>query len=135
VVVFGAQRLYFSVSAALKKSSRGIVVEVCPANRPTGRYVRAAQGRQGADVGTQYRSVIFYHNTSQKKIAEEAIGELQEYFEEPIVTEVSPLINYFEAEQDHQNFYNLHSSQGYCQYVISPKLAKLRAHFASFLKE
>lgn len=91
--------------------------------------------RQGADVGTQYRSVIFYHDPSQKKIAEEAIGELQEYFDEPIVTEVSPLINFFEAEEDHQNFYNLHSSQGYCQYVINPKLAKLRAHFASFLKE
>ena len=91
--------------------------------------------RQGADVGTQYRSVIFYHDTSQKEVAEEVIVEVQEYFEEPIVTETSPLINFFEAEEDHQNFYNLHPSQGYCQFVINPKLAKLREHFAAFLKE
>lgn len=91
--------------------------------------------RQGADVGTQYRSVIFYHNTTQQEEAEKVLEELQEYFPDPIVTEVSPLINFFEAEEDHQNFYNSHSSQGYCQYVISPKLEKLRAQFAPFLKD
>jgi len=91
--------------------------------------------RQGADVGTQYRSVIFYHDTAQQKTAEKALEELQEYFEAPIVTEVSPLINFFEAEEDHQNFYNSHTTQGYCQYVISPKLEKLRAQFATFLKD
>jgi peptide-methionine (S)-S-oxide reductase len=90
--------------------------------------------RQGADVGTQYRSVIFYHNTQQQEVAEKVLDELQAYFEAPIVTEVSPLINFFEAEEDHQNFYNSHTTQGYCQYVISPKLEKLRAQFASFLK-
>ena len=90
--------------------------------------------RQGADVGTQYRSVIFYHDAQQQEVAEKVLDELQAYFEAPIVTEVSPLINFFEAEEDHQNFYNSHTTQGYCQYVISPKLEKLRAHFASFLK-
>jgi len=91
--------------------------------------------RQGADVGTQYRSVIFYHDTPQQKAAEKVLEELQEYFEAPIVTEVSPLINFFEAEEDHQNFYNSHTTQGYCQYVINPKLEKLRAQFAPFLKD
>lgn len=91
--------------------------------------------RQGADVGTQYRSVIFYHNPEQEKVAQNVLDELQAYFEQPIVTEVSPLINYYDAEDDHQNFYNEHSTQGYCQYVINPKLEKLRAHFASFLKD
>lgn len=91
--------------------------------------------RQGADVGTQYRSVIFYHNPEQEKVAQNVLDELQAYFEQPIVTEVSPLINYYDAEDDHQNFYNQHSTQGYCQYVIDPKLEKLRAHFASFLKD
>ncbi|MDX1331788.1 MAG: peptide-methionine (S)-S-oxide reductase MsrA [Robiginitalea sp.] len=91
--------------------------------------------RQGADVGTQYRSVIFYHDTRQQEVAETVLGELQAYFEAPVVTEVSPLINFFEAEEDHQNFYNSHPNQGYCQYVIHPKLEKLRAHFASYLKD
>lgn len=91
--------------------------------------------RQGADVGTQYRSVIFYHNPEQEKVAQNVLDELQAYFDQPIVTEVSPLINYYDAEDDHQNFYNEHSTQGYCQYVINPKLEKLRAHFASFLKD
>ena len=91
--------------------------------------------RQGADVGTQYRSVIFYHDKSQMETAEAVVEELQELFEQPIVTEISPLINFFEAEEDHQNFYNSHATQGYCQYVINPKLTKLRAQFAGFLKE
>ncbi|MEJ2584013.1 MAG: peptide-methionine (S)-S-oxide reductase MsrA [Robiginitalea sp.] len=91
--------------------------------------------RQGADVGTQYRSVIFYHDTAQKQVAEKTLSELQEYFDDPIVTQVSPLTNFYEAEQDHQDFYNLHSTQGYCRYVIDPKLEKLRAQFASFLKD
>jgi peptide-methionine (S)-S-oxide reductase len=91
--------------------------------------------RQGADVGTQYRSVIFYHDTPQQKEAQNVLGELQQYFDDPIVTEVSPLINFFEAEEDHQNYYNSHTSQGYCQYVISPKLHKLRATFSALLKD
>lgn len=93
-----------------------------------------ALNRQGADVGTQYRSVIFYHNPGQKKIAEDVIREIAPYYSQPVVTQVSPLTNYFEAEDYHQNYYNSNSSQGYCQYVINPKLQKLREKFASKLK-
>lgn len=91
--------------------------------------------RQGADRGTQYRSVIFYHDASQKETAENVTREMQDYYSDPIVTEISPLINFFEAEQEHQDYYNTHPSQGYCQYVISPKLQKLRDQFAPFLKD
>jgi peptide-methionine (S)-S-oxide reductase len=91
--------------------------------------------RQGADVGTQYRSVIFYHDAQQQKEAESVLEELKQYFDAPIVTEVSPLTNFFEAEEEHQNYYNSHTRQGYCQYVISPKLEKLRRTFAPLLKD
>ena len=91
--------------------------------------------RQGADVGTQYRSVIFFHDPQQRQEAESVLEELKQYFDAPIVTEVSPLINFFEAEEDHQNYYNSHPTQGYCQYVISPKLEKLRGTFAALLKD
>ncbi|RCS26348.1 peptide-methionine (S)-S-oxide reductase [Polaribacter sp. WD7] len=82
--------------------------------------------RQGADRGTQYRSVIFYHNKNQKTIATEVIKQLQQYFEDKIVTEISPLAIFYEAEQEHQNYYRENAQQGYCSFVIAPKLAKLR---------
>ena len=91
--------------------------------------------RQGADVGTQYRSVIFYHNESQKEIALEVIKQLNSYYDDPIVTEVSPLDVFYEAEQEHQDYYNRNTAQGYCNYVIAPKLSKLRKLYASKLKE
>ncbi|MCF1190920.1 peptide-methionine (S)-S-oxide reductase MsrA [Mangrovimonas sp. AS39] len=90
--------------------------------------------RQGADVGTQYRSVIFYQNEAQKDVAEKVISEVQKYYDAPIVTEISPLVIFFEAEEEHQNYYKLHPSQGYCTYVISPKLSKLRKWHANKLK-
>lgn len=82
--------------------------------------------RQGADVGTQYRSVIYYHNEEQKRVAEEVIEELKDSFDAPIVTEVSPLAPFYEAEEYHQNYYRNNPRQGYCSYVISPKINKLR---------
>ncbi len=91
--------------------------------------------RQGADMGTQYRSVIFYHDPKQEEVAREVIEEMGAYFEDPIVTEVSPLTNFYEAEQEHQDYYNQNTSQGYCQFVISPKLKKLRTTYAAYLKE
>ena len=91
--------------------------------------------RQGADVGTQYRSVIFYHDDAQKETAEAVIRELQPYYDQAIVTEVSPLINYYEAEADHQDYYNQHKTQGYCQFVIDPKLQKLRKAYSEFINE
>lgn len=90
--------------------------------------------RQGADVGTQYRSVIFFHDEHQKEVAETVLKELQEYYENPIVTELSPLPRFFEAEAYHQDYYSNNAEQGYCQYVISPKLSKLREQYADKLK-
>lgn len=82
--------------------------------------------RQGADRGTQYRSVIFYHNEHQKQISEEFLKQIQPYFDDKIVTEISPLPIFYVAEQEHQNYYRENTQQGYCSYVIEPKLAKLR---------
>jgi len=82
--------------------------------------------RQGADKGTQYRSVIFYHDEYQKTIAEEVLQQIQHYYDDKIVTEVSPLSIFYEAEAEHQNYYREHPEQGYCSFVIAPKLAKLR---------
>lgn len=81
--------------------------------------------RQGADTGTQYRSIILFTDASQKAEAEAAIGRAQARFKDPIVTEVVPLTDYFAAEKYHQNYYNDNGEAGYCQYVIAPKLKKL----------
>ncbi|MEM6721860.1 MAG: peptide-methionine (S)-S-oxide reductase MsrA [Bacteroidota bacterium] len=90
--------------------------------------------RQGADVGTQYRSVIFYHNSAQKQTAEVVIKELAAYYDDPIVTELAPAETFHKAEAEHQNYYRQHTQQGYCSYVITPKLTKLRKLFADKLK-
>ena len=91
--------------------------------------------RQGGDSGTQYRSVVFYHNDKQKEIAEVVIKDLSPYFDNPIVTEVSALGDFHEAEDYHQDYYNNNQTQGYCSAVITPKLARLRKMHASSLKE
>ena len=87
--------------------------------------------RQGADVGSQYRSAIFYHSDDQKRIAEETIREIDAagVLSNPVVTEVSPLERFYPAEDYHDNYYRSNSSQPYCQYVIGPKLAKFRMQF------
>ena len=82
--------------------------------------------RQGADRGTQYRSVIFYHDENQNRIAKEVLSQLQPYFNDKIVTETSELPIFYEAEQEHQDFYKNNIGYGYCTYVIEPKLSKLR---------
>jgi len=93
--------------------------------------------RQGADVGTQYRSAIFYHNPEQKEIAERRIKELnaEGIWSKPIVTEVVPAETFYKAEEYHQGYYRLNPGQGYCQAVISPKVSKFRQKFASKLKQ
>ncbi|MBS1488737.1 MAG: peptide-methionine (S)-S-oxide reductase MsrA [Bacteroidetes bacterium] len=93
--------------------------------------------RQGADEGTQYRSVIFYNDEGEKKIAEQYKKQLDEahLYKSPIVTEISILTNFYPAEDYHQNYYALNPNQGYCQYVIRPKVEKFKAHFASKLKK
>jgi peptide-methionine (S)-S-oxide reductase len=93
--------------------------------------------RQGADVGTQYRSAIFYHDENQQKIATEYLKQLDASgdFTNPIVTEITALKNYYEADDSHKDYYNQHTSQGYCQYVIAPKIQKLKHSFKDKLKE
>ncbi|MDO5978189.1 peptide-methionine (S)-S-oxide reductase MsrA [Flavivirga spongiicola] len=90
--------------------------------------------RQGADRGTQYRSVIYYHNEKQKEIAEIVLKEMTPYYENPVVTEISPLDVFYEAEREHQDYYSNNQEQGYCSFVITPKLAKLRKLHADKLK-
>ena len=92
--------------------------------------------RQGADTGTQYRSVIFYHNEEQKRLAEKYKKELDKSsaFENPIVTEIIALDRFYVAEDYHQNYYNLNSDQPYCSFVIVPKLEKLKKVFKDKLK-
>jgi peptide-methionine (S)-S-oxide reductase len=92
--------------------------------------------RQGADVGTQYRSAIFYTNDAQKAAAESFIAELQASSSEgdPIVTEVVPLAKFYPAEDYHQDYYAQNANQGYCQVVIAPKLQKVQEKYAEFLK-
>jgi peptide-methionine (S)-S-oxide reductase len=90
--------------------------------------------RQGADKGTQYRSVIYYHDEQQQKIAPKVLKEVQQFYDDKIVTEISSLPIFYEAEKEHQNYYRENAQQGYCSYVISPKLAKLRKLHADKLK-
>lgn len=92
--------------------------------------------RQGADVGTQYRSVVFYHTEEQKQLAESYKKKLDESgaFDNPIVTEISPLSEYYPAEDYHQNYYKLNGSAPYCSYVIQPKLEKFKKVFKDKLK-
>lgn len=90
--------------------------------------------RQGADRGTQYRSVIYYHDDKQKEIAEVVVKEVSPYFENPVVTEISSLDVFYEAEKEHQDYYRNNQTQGYCSFVIEPKLAKLRQLHSDKLK-
>jgi peptide-methionine (S)-S-oxide reductase len=84
--------------------------------------------RQGADVGTQYRSVIFYHDEEQKRIAEEVISDLEKerIWNSPIVTEVAPFDEFYVAEDYHQDYFRNNGFQPYCQVIIAPKVAKFR---------
>lgn len=90
--------------------------------------------RQGADRGTQYRSVVFYHDKNQQLIAKEVMQQIQPYYNDKIVTEISPLSIFYEAEKEHQDFYQNNEGYGYCNYVIEPKLSKLRKLHADKLK-
>lgn len=90
--------------------------------------------RQGADVGTQYRSVVFYHDEAQKRATESIIQKLTEarVFARPIVTEISPASAFYPAEAEHQDYYRTHEYQPYCQVVIQPKLHKFLQQFPEF---
>lgn len=90
--------------------------------------------QQGADYGSQYRSVIYYHNKEQEDIAKEVIKQLEPYFDKPIVTEVNEAQKFHRAEDYHQNYYENNKEAGYCAAVINPKLAKLRKMHVGSLK-
>lgn len=93
--------------------------------------------RQGADVGTQYRSAIFYHNDEQKRIAEEikALLNREKLWSDPIVTEITPFSNFFVAEDYHQEYFENNPNEGYCRMVVAPKVAKFEKLFQDYLKK
>jgi len=90
--------------------------------------------RQGADVGTQYRSAIFYHTDEQKETAQRIIEEVAPEWKNPIVTEVTPFETFYRAEQYHQNYFALNPNQPYCRAVVAPKVQKFRKKFEVKLK-
>ncbi|HUV25943.1 MAG TPA: peptide-methionine (S)-S-oxide reductase MsrA [Anaerolineales bacterium] len=92
--------------------------------------------RQGADVGPQYRSVIFYHDKTQRESAERILDEVaaEKIWADPIVTQIEPFTEFFIAEQYHQDYFKRNPEQGYCQVVIAPKVVKFRKSFAEQLK-
>ncbi len=92
--------------------------------------------RQGADVGTQYRSAIFYHDEQQRQVAQAKIAALDaaKLWPDPIVTEVTPLAQFYPAEDYHQQYFRRNPQQGYCQFVIAPKVAKFRKMYIDRLK-
>jgi peptide-methionine (S)-S-oxide reductase len=91
---------------------------------------------QGGDVGTQYRSAIFYHDDEQRRVAEEVVRELEaeHVFDDPIVTEIVPLTTFYPAEEYHREYYRRNPNQPYCRAVIAPKVAKLRSKYLEKLK-
>ncbi|HWH03360.1 MAG TPA: peptide-methionine (S)-S-oxide reductase MsrA [Gemmatimonadales bacterium] len=90
--------------------------------------------QQGADVGTQYRSAIFFHSPEQQRDANDAIAEAQKTWDDPIVTEIVPLTQFYPAEEYHKDYYVRNPNQGYCRVVIAPKVTKARQHFFEKLK-
>ena len=93
--------------------------------------------RQGADEGSQYRSVIFYHSENQRNIAEKVRDEIADsgLYHDPIITEIVPFEAFYTAEEYHQNFYETNKNQGYCSYVITPKIHKLLKEYSKEVKE
>ncbi|MGA2462549.1 MAG: peptide-methionine (S)-S-oxide reductase MsrA [Candidatus Bathyarchaeia archaeon] len=93
--------------------------------------------RQGADVGTQYRSAIFYHNEEQRMIAEQVVREIEDakIWDAPIVTQLAPFETFYKAEDYHQEYFKQNPYQSYCQVVVAPKVAKFRAHYRAKLKK
>lgn len=89
--------------------------------------------RQGGDSGTQYRSIVLYHDENQKEIAEQVFKEVQPVYADPIVTQLKAFEVFYEAEEDHQNYYNNNQEARYCEVVIDPKIQKLKKMYADKL--
>ncbi len=90
--------------------------------------------RQGNDIGTQYRSVIYFHSPEQEVVAKQVIAAMAHVWDAPIVTELSPAGAYYKAEEHHQNYFRQNPDQGYCAFVVAPKVSKFRQTFADRLK-
>lgn len=90
--------------------------------------------RQGNDIGTQYRSVIYYHSPEQEATAKQVIAAMAKVWGAPIVTELSPAEKYYKAEDYHQNYFRQNPNQGYCAFVVAPKVVKFRQTFANKVK-
>lgn len=90
--------------------------------------------QQGNDIGSQYRSVIYYHSPQQQATAKQVIAEMANVWDAPIVTELSPEETYYKAESYHQNYFRNHPLQGYCAFIVAPKVAKFRQTFTDKLK-
>lgn len=91
--------------------------------------------RQGADVGTQYRSAMFYTNTEEKAIFEAALERAKSHWDDPIVTEIKALDTFYPAEDEHQDYFNKNPGNGYCSIVIAPKIIKARSAYTKWFKE
>ncbi|HEX2603088.1 MAG TPA: peptide-methionine (S)-S-oxide reductase MsrA [Oxalicibacterium sp.] len=91
--------------------------------------------RQGNDVGTQYRSVIYYHTPQQQGVAKQVISEMANVWDAPIVTELSPAETFYKAESYHQNYFRQNPMQGYCAFIVAPKVAKFRKTFSDRIKQ
>lgn len=90
--------------------------------------------RQGNDVGTQYRSVIYYHSPEQQDTAKHVISEMANVWDAPIVTELSPAVTYYKAENYHQNYFRMNPKQGYCAFIVAPKVSKFRKTFSDKIR-
>lgn len=90
--------------------------------------------RQGNDSGSQYRSVIFYHDEAQRQVAEAVMAEVAPLWDDPLVTELRPLPDFYPAEDYHHNYFANNPTQPYCRLVVAPKVAKVRQHFANLLR-
>jgi peptide-methionine (S)-S-oxide reductase len=140
-----ANPTYEQVSTGKTGHAEAVRVEYDPAIVPYERLLTiffashdpTTLNRQGADVGSQYRSVVFYTSSEQKEIAEKYIADLNQSskFGDPIVTEVQPLDIFYEAENYHKDYLAHHPNQPYCLLVINPKLEKVKHQFAELLKE
>lgn len=91
--------------------------------------------RQGNDIGTQYRSGVYFHSEEQQAAAEAAVARAQDLWDAPVVTEIKPATTFFEAEGYHQDFFERNPTQGYCMAIVAPKVAKFRQQFAELLTD
>ncbi|MFO7922720.1 MAG: peptide-methionine (S)-S-oxide reductase MsrA [Bacteroidales bacterium] len=134
---------YREVTSGLTGHAEVVQVTYDPAILPFARLLEVffmthdptTLNRQGADVGTQYRSAIFYHNQEQRRVAEEVKSMLvsEKIWDDPIVTEITPYSNFYKAESYHQEYYRKNPNQGYCRMVIAPKLEKFENLFEEYI--